>query len=63
MNIPHDALKNNIRNLVCEAFKIRGAKYLIVNRHGKAHWKSECNKNAIVLLHMRRQVCIIMCVV
>ena len=24
-NIPHDALKNNVRKLVCEAFKIRGA--------------------------------------
>ena len=36
-NFPHDALKNNIRNLVIEAFKIREAKYLIVKRHGKAH--------------------------
>ena len=40
-NIPHDALKNNIRNLVREAFKIRGAKYFIVYRHGKAHWSLE----------------------
>ena len=40
-NIPHDALKNNIRNLVYEAFKTRRAKYLIVNRHGKAHWSLE----------------------
>ena len=24
--------------LFCEAFKIRGTKYLIVNRHGKVHW-------------------------
>ena len=48
-NIPHDALQNNMRNLVCEAFKIRvceafkkrGAKYLFVNRHGKAHWSLE----------------------
>ena len=37
-NIPHDELKNNIRVLVHEAFKVRGAKYLVVNRHGKAHW-------------------------
>ena len=44
-NIPHDALKNNIRNLVHEAFKIRGAKYLIVNRHGKAHWSLEPASN------------------
>ena len=40
-NIPHVALKNNIRNLVREAFKIRGAKYFIVYRHGKAHWSLE----------------------
>ena len=40
-NIPHNALKNNIKNLVREAFKIKGAKYLIVNRHGKAHWSLE----------------------
>ena len=37
-NIPHDALKNNVRSLVREAFKVRGAKYLIVDTHGKAHW-------------------------
>ena len=39
-NIPHDGLKNNtcIRNLVREAYKVRGPKYLIVDRHGKAHW-------------------------
>ena len=40
-NIPHDTLKNNIRNLVCEAFKIRWAKYFIVYRHGKVHWSLE----------------------
>ena len=34
MNIPHNGLKNNIRSLVHEAFKIRGAKYIIVDRHG-----------------------------
>ena len=37
-NIPHDALKNNVRKLVREAYKVRGAKYLIVDTHGKAHW-------------------------
>ena len=36
-NIPHEGLKMNIRNLVREAFKVRGAKYLIVHSHGKAH--------------------------
>ena len=28
----------NIRNLVREAFKVRGAKYLIVDSRGEAHW-------------------------
>ena len=37
-NIPHGGLKINIRNLVREAFKVRGAKYLIVHSQGKAHW-------------------------
>ena len=37
-NIPHEALKTNIRNLITEAFKVRGSKYLIVSRDGKAHW-------------------------
>ena len=37
-NIPHDTLINNMRKLVREAYKVRGAKYLIVDTHGKAHW-------------------------
>ena len=37
-NIPHDRLKMNIRNLERKAFKVRGAKYLIVDSHGKPHW-------------------------
>ena len=40
-NIPHNALKNNIRSLVREVFKIRGAKYIIVDRHGNRHWSLE----------------------
>ena len=40
-NIPHNALKNNIRSLVREAFKIRGAKYIIVDRYGSGHWSLE----------------------
>ena len=40
-NIPHNALKNNVRSLVPEAFKIRGAKYIIVDRHGNEHWSLE----------------------
>ena len=39
-NIPHNALKNS-RSLVREAFKIRGAKYIIVDRHGSGHWSLE----------------------
>ena len=39
-NIPQNALKN-IRSLVREAFKIRGAKYIIVDRHGSGHWSLE----------------------
>ena len=30
-NIPHEALKINIRNLIREAFKVRGSKYIIVS--------------------------------
>ena len=37
-NIPHEGLKMNIKNLVKEVFKVMGAKYLIVDSHGKAHW-------------------------
>ena len=36
--IPHEALKTNIQNLIREAFKVRGSKYLIVSKDGKAHW-------------------------
>ena len=34
-------MKNNIRSLVREVFKIRGAKYIIVDRHGNGHWSLE----------------------
>ena len=40
-NFPHNALKNNIRSLVREAIKIRGAKYIIVDRHDNGHWSLE----------------------
>ena len=40
-NILHEALKTNIRNLIREAFKVRGSKYLIVSKDGKAHWSLE----------------------
>ena len=41
INIPHEALKTNIRNLIRETFKVRGSKYLIVSKDGKAHWSLE----------------------
>ena len=34
-------MKNNIRSLVHEAFKIRVAKYIIVDGHGNGHWSLE----------------------
>ena len=37
-NIPHVALKKNIGELVQEAYRVRGAKYLLINTHGEAHW-------------------------
>ena len=40
-NLPHEALKTNIRNLIREAFKVRGSKYLKVSKDGKAHWSLE----------------------
>ena len=36
--IPHDALKERVGALVSEAYRVRGAKYLIVDRHSRAHW-------------------------
>ena len=40
-NIPHDSLKCNLKELITEAFKVRGAKYLSVNRQGVAYWSIE----------------------
>ena len=37
-NIPHGSLKSNLCELIREAFKVRGASYLIVDKNGKAHW-------------------------
>ena len=36
--IPHDMLKSSIRTLVREAYKVRGAKYLVIDRLNRAHW-------------------------
>ena len=40
-NIPHDAYKNNVRIFVREAFKVRAARYLVVDKHAIAHWSQE----------------------
>ena len=37
-NIPHNSLKFNLRELIKEAYRIRGARYLTVNRFGVAYW-------------------------
>ena len=37
-SIPHSSLKNNLNTLVKEAYTIRGAKYLNINRQGIAYW-------------------------
>ena len=31
-SIPHDMLKSSIRTLIREAYKVRGAKYLVIDR-------------------------------
>ena len=36
--IPHDSLKCNLKVLINEAFRVRGARFLTVNRQGVAHW-------------------------
>ena len=37
-SVPHDMLKSSIRTLVREAYKDRGAKYLVIDRLNRAHW-------------------------
>ena len=37
-NIPHGTLKTNLRELINEAYKVRGAKYIVIHRQGKAYW-------------------------
>ena len=39
-NIPHNALKEKVKLLVNEAYRVRGAMYLIVDRCGTAHWSA-----------------------
>ena len=37
-SITHDMLKSSIRTLVREAYKVRGAKYLVIDRLNRAQW-------------------------
>ena len=37
-NIPHDLLLDSISQLISEAYRIRGAKYLVVQSDGIAYW-------------------------
>ena len=37
-NIPHDSLKINLKIRNEEAYKIRGAKYFSVSKHGTSYW-------------------------
>ena len=37
-SILHDMLKSSIRTLVHEAYKVRGVKYLVIDRLNRAHW-------------------------
>ena len=49
-SIPHSSLKNNLNTLVKEAYTIRGAKYLNINRQGIAYWsQSQSGERSITL--------------
>ena len=39
-NIPHNLLLDSISKLISEAYRIRGAKYLIVQNDGTAYWSN-----------------------
>ena len=39
-NIPHDLLLDSISQLISEAYRIRGAKYLVVRSDGTAYWSN-----------------------
>ena len=42
-SIPHVSLKNNLRVLVEEAYKVRGANYISINKNGKCYWAQASN--------------------
>ena len=37
-SIPHVSLKTNMRVLIEEAYKVRGAKYIAISKSGKCYW-------------------------
>ena len=39
-NIPHDLLQNNVQEFIMEAYRVREAKYLCINRLGVAYWSA-----------------------
>ena len=39
-NIPHDLLLDSISKLISEAYRIRGAKYIVVQSDGKTYWSN-----------------------
>ena len=39
-NIPHDLFLDNISQLISEAYRIRGAKYLVVQGDSTAYWSN-----------------------
>ena len=56
MSIPHNSFKSSMKELIQDAFKVRGALYLSITRSGKCFWSSEnkykCNITAVQLIHM-----------
>ena len=55
-SIPHVSLKNNLHELIDEAYKARGAVYLAVNKKGICYWANlrgaymNINKSELVAL-------------
>ena len=60
-SIPHDFLKHNIRKLIVEAFKVRGAQYLAISKKGSGYWAQTCianvsiNKNELIIILIFRR--------
>ena len=48
-SIPHSALKHTMHVLIDDAYTIRGAKYLSINRHGIACWSQSASGKRNIL--------------